>query len=150
MTHDRDMTQPQPPQSQQPAQAGWSQPQPHAQSPHPGWAQQAPGSPGPRRANVLGIAAIAAAALLTLAGPAQQLVFNAAIASGGTSSIAGVGGLFTAIYVVLSLVALGLGIAGLAVRDRGRILAAAAVGIGASTLVGVIRSGAIGLMSSAL
>ncbi|GAA2173856.1 hypothetical protein GCM10009846_17500 [Agrococcus versicolor] len=153
------MSQPPPPQPPPPGQAGWSQPQPAAQAggwqpqpagAHPGLAQQPDASGRPRRrANVLGIAAILVAAVLTLSGPAQHLTFNLAVLSGGTASIAGINGLFTAIHVILALAAIGLGVAGLLVRDRGRILAAAAVGIGASTLVGVLASLVIGLAFSA-
>ena len=154
------MTQPPPPQPPPSAQGGWSQAQPAAQAggwqpqpagAHPGPLQQpaAPGRPR-RRANVLGIAAILVAVVLTLSGPAQQLTFNVAVLSGDTASIAGINGIFTAIHVVLALAAIGLGVAGLLVRDHGRILAAAAVGIGASTLVGVLASLVLGLAFSAL
>ncbi|MFC7432384.1 MULTISPECIES: hypothetical protein [unclassified Agrococcus] len=145
------MTQSPPPHPQQPAPPGWPR---QSQQPAPtGWGQQpSAGTPGVRRrANALGIGAIAMAALVTLLGPAQQLAVLAAVSGdGGGSSIAGISGLFVVLHVVLALVTIGLGIGGLVVRDRGRLLAAAAVGVGASVLVGVVLSAVIGLGASTL
>lgn len=129
-------------------------PHPHPQQPVPmGWGQQPPaGAPGVRRrANALGVAAIAAAVVVTLVGPVQQLVVYAAVSQGtGSLSIASISGVFVVAHVVLALLTIGLGIGGLVVRDRGRLLAAAAVGIGASVLVGVVLTAIVGLGASVL
>ncbi|QCR19982.1 hypothetical protein [Agrococcus sp. SGAir0287] len=140
------MTQPPPPQP-----PSWSQPQQQSvgAAPRP---LQPPLDPAPRRrANVLGIAAIAVAALLTLTAPAQQLAVNLAISQGGgVPTIEPLSNAFTAVRVVLSLMTIGLAIAGLVVRDRRRLLAAAALGIGVSVLVQILLSVGVGFVASSL
>lgn len=162
------MTQPPPPQPPAPRDRasvgghpapppGWAQGQPAAQvqpaapGQPTGWSQAPaiPGSPSRPRRNGLAIAAIAVAGLMLLLGPMRQVAFQVGIEAGdGAASLGAIGSVFTVLGIVLALVVLALGIVALLLPDRARLLAAAAVGIGASSLAGTILGLATGFVLS--
>lgn len=94
---------------------------------------------GERPRKVLAIVAIAFAALAVLVGPVQGFVTMGLISSGMTPTVLGVVSAVMAVASgVLSLGALGFGLASLLRRERPRVLAGAAIGIGIAGLVGLL------------
>lgn len=102
-----------------------------------------------RRGGALAIVAAAFAALWLVLGPVQALVFGLLIAQGVTPSLIGLVSTVSLLSGgVLAVGALGFGLAAVLRRERLRVLAAAALGIGVSGLVGLLSGGVQMLASS--
>lgn len=153
------MSQPPPPHlphPSQPAAQGSGQPGtlptwPHGRQlpPQPGWPESAPPARPGRRPNVVALVGLVVAGLMVLAGPAQQVAFQVGLGSGdGGASLRDISTAFGVLGLVLALVTLALGVVALVVPDRGRLLAAAVVGIGAASVVGAVLAFGTGVVLS--
>ncbi|SFS08431.1 hypothetical protein SAMN04487783_1098 [Agrococcus baldri] len=103
-------------------------------------ASMRPAADRPRKA--LAMVALALAVLVALMGPIQALITMALIRSGTAPSMIGMaGGVMGLVVGALSLGALGLGIGSVLRRERPRVLAGVAIGVGALGLVGLLSAG---------
>lgn len=95
-----------------------------------------------RPGKTLAIVAIVVAALAALIGPIQMFITLGLISSDMVPTMLGVvNGVAAIVGGVLSLAALAFGIASVVRRERPRVLAGAAIGIGAVGLVGLVSAG---------
>ncbi len=96
-----------------------------------------------RRGRVLAVLALTAAALQLLVAPVQVLATVAVVLgdrSGGAPSFPGMAGLTGITTMLLTALALALGVASLVRRERARALAGIAIGVAVAALVGLLTS----------